>query len=158
MNFYENFLRKQTSKQTNIFSPCLHAKSLSLMTMTLTLKMTLMNYCLTSLNEMKLLKVKAGWKLMNNWMTNLKKKIVKVKLKKYVRKKSGDYWKILAWKANFPLVGKKKGQNMAFTPVIYFTPKKNTVHTYTIQPSLKYFSTFTMVNKLYVNKLFVNKQ
>ena len=49
-----------------------------------------MNYCLTSLNEMKLLKVKAGWKLMNNWMTNLKKK-VKVKLKKYVFKKSGDY-------------------------------------------------------------------
>ena len=54
-------------------------------------KMTLMNYCLTSLNEMKLLKVKAGWKLMNNWMTNLKKKIVKVKLKKYVRKKSDNY-------------------------------------------------------------------
>ena len=40
---------------------------------------------------MKLLKVKAGWKLMNNWMTNLKKKIVKVKLKKYVRKKSDNY-------------------------------------------------------------------
>ena len=50
MNFYEIFLRKQTIKQTNIFSQYVHAKSLPLMTMTLTLKMALINnYCITVL-------------------------------------------------------------------------------------------------------------
>ena len=51
-----------------------------------------------------------------------------------------------------------KSPKYGFHACNLFHEKKNTVRIYTVQPSLKYFLTFTMVNKFYVNKLLVNKQ
>ena len=68
MNFDGNLSRKQTSKKRNqiLFFPRLHAKYLSLMMMTLTLKLILLNCCIRTLNDLKLLEFKTRLlKLMN---------------------------------------------------------------------------------------------
>ena len=47
-----SYVNNLVNKKTNKFSPCLHAKFLPLMTVTITLKIGLVSYCPTSLNEM----------------------------------------------------------------------------------------------------------
>ena len=136
MNFYENIIRKHTSKQTNKFYPLLHAKSLSLMTMTLTLEMPLSNCCFTTLSKMKLLNLIARWLKLMNFQDD--------------KSRGGQQ---VSGRRDTKFREHVTTYQNSFDTSNFFMHRKKPYSAY-----LKYFRTFTIVSQFYVNKLLVNKQ